>query len=236
MSLLVADCPRCGASQMTFDVLAQVFRRQIYNWQNWYEIFCSCRNCQKPSVFIVGLKTYDLAKLFDLENGLVKFGDTLNPHFQIEGYVSLRENVSHKAPEHVPENISDAFNEGTACLAIKCCNAAACMFRLCVDLATRPLLDVEKAKQPNEKQRRDLGLRLAWLFQNGLLTENLKELAKCIREDANDGAHVGDLAKQEADDLLDFTETLLERLYTEPEKLRLAEERRQTRRANKKAP
>jgi len=59
---------------------------------------------------------------------------------------------------------------------------------------------------------------------------SLKELAKCIREDANDGAHVGDLGKEEAEDLLDFTVAILERLYTEPKRLELAEARRKERR------
>jgi hypothetical protein len=43
----------------------------------------------------------------------------------------------------------------------------------------------------------------------------------------NDGAHQGTLTKEEAYDLLDFTTALLERVFTEPEKIKLAEERRQ---------
>ena len=109
------------------------------------------------------------------------------------------------------------------------------MFRLCVDIATRPLLpeaDDSDSLQPNARQRRDLGLRLPWLFENGLLPAALTELAKCIREDGNDGAHIGILNKSDADDLLDFTTALLERLYTEPRRLELAEERRKARREN----
>jgi|ERR1700727_2702241 hypothetical protein len=108
------------------------------------------------------------------------------------------------------------------------------MFRLCTDLATRPLLPDRLdtgSEQPNSKTRRDLGLRLAWLFDKQLLPLNLRELAKCVREDANDGAHVGNLTKEDAEDLVDFTEALLERLFTEPERLRLAEERRNKRRS-----
>jgi hypothetical protein len=43
-------------------------------------------------------------------------------------------------------------------------------------------------------------------------------------------AHGGTLKNEDADDLLDFTVELLERLYTEPAKLKLAEERRKARR------
>jgi len=148
--------------------------------------------------------------------------------------VSLRDNVSVKAPEHVDGGLKNAFDEGSACLSIECYNAAATMFRLCVDLATRPLLpdsaDTTKS-QPNSKQRRDLGLRLPWLFENGFLPSDLRELAHCIKEEGNDGAHGGNLAKEDVEDLLDFTVQLLERLITVPENLKLAEKRRQTRRS-----
>src|SRR5262245_38359493 len=103
------------------------------------------------------------------------------------------------------------------------------MFRLCVDISTRSLLpkpDQPGTTQPTAKERRDLGLRLAWLFKNHHLPPSLEELAKCIREDGNDGAHMGSLGQEDAEDLLDFTVALLERLYTEPERLRLAQERR----------
>ena len=59
------------------------------------------------------------------------------------------------------------------------------------------------------------------------------KLATCIREDGNDGAHAGTLTKADADDLVDFTIALLERLITEPKKLELAKERRETRRTPK---
>jgi Domain of unknown function (DUF4145) len=109
------------------------------------------------------------------------------------------------------------------------------MFRLCVDLATRPLLPAPDTSttQPNSKTRRDLGLRLHWLFEQGLIQPNLRELAKCIREDANDGAHVGNLTTQDAEDIADFTLALLERLFTEHKRIELAEQRRIERRKSK---
>ena len=71
------------------------------------------------------------------------------------------------------------------------------------------------------------------MFENDFLPSTLHELAKCIREDANDGAHVGNLKREDSEDLLDFTIALLERLITEPKKLELAEERRNARRVPK---
>lgn len=55
-----------------------------------------------------------------------------------------------------------------------------------------------------------------------------------MKEDGNDGAHAGTLSREETEDLLDFSVTLLERMYTEPARLRLAKERREERRATPK--
>jgi hypothetical protein len=75
-----------------------------------------------------------------------------------------------------------------------------------------------------------LAPRLAWLLDNRYLPGELRELSTCIREDGNDAAHDGTLEKADAEDLLDFTVALLERLYTEPERLKLAKARREERR------
>ena len=214
MALLVADCPRCKFRHITFDVKAQVYSFTKYKWQKYYEIFCVCRACLRPTIFLVGLKEYGEREVFYKENGLVNFQDALNRHFELVRFISVRDNAGRNPPEHLPEEIKKAFAEGAACLSIGCNNAAATMFRLCIDIVTRPLLpdplDTEK-EQPNSKQRRDLGLRLAWMFDKGILPTALREIAKCIREDANDGAHVGNLTKAEAEDLIDFTVMLLER-------------------------
>jgi hypothetical protein len=181
--------------------------------------------------------------------GIVNFEGALNPYFEIERFISIRDNVATKPPEHLPDDIKKAFTEGAACLSIECNNAAATMFRLCVDLATRPLLPPRKAEdeadesesysttedsnepRPNRKQRRDLGLRLKWLFDNDKLPSDLRGLAGCVHQDGNDGAHIGNLSKEDAEDLIDFTIALLERLFTEPEKLELNEARRVARRS-----
>jgi hypothetical protein len=61
----------------------------------------------------------------------------------------------------------------------------------------------------------------------------VREISTCIREDGNDGAHQGTLTKEDAEDLLDFTTALLERLFTEPRRLEIAQERRKERRERK---
>lgn len=229
MSELVADCPRCGSDHITFDVKAANVVAVKYEWQYWYEAFCTCRRCDRAMIFVLS-EIVDADYKYVHKVGLLKVEGALNKYVKIEGYVSLKDRASTPPPDHVPEAIATVFTEGATCLAVACYNAAGTMFRLCVDLATRSMLPAEDVDGLNAKVRRDLGLRLPWLFAKGLLPASLKELSSCIREDGNDGAHAGSLKLADAEDLLDFTVALLERLYTEPERLRLAQARRQVRR------
>lgn len=136
-------------------------------------------------------------------------------------------------PEHLPAPIRAAFEEGAKCFAIGCFNASAAMFRLSLDLATKPLLPdpASDATQPTKRERFNLGPRIDWLISQNLVPEGLSDLAHCVRKDANDGVHDGNLDAHDAADLLDFTQALFERQFTEPRRLQLAQERRDERRA-----
>ena len=204
-----------------------------YGWQQWYEAFCVCRHCQKASIFVLA-QAIDPDKSIVHKNGLVKLTGAVNQFMRIEGIVSKKDDASVEPPQYLPQAIEAAFREGAMCLAVSCYNAAGTMFRLCVDLATGSLLPNGEIAGLNPKIRRDLGLRLPWLFANNHLPAALHDLSTCIKDDGNDGAHAGTLGKDDAEDLLDFTTALLERLYTEPEVLKLAKERREARRADAK--
>ena len=109
-----------------------------YDWQNWYEIFCICRKCKGSTTFVVGLHDYDARGTFYKPDGLVRFEDSLNTYFKSNGYISIKDHSVIVPPEHLTPNIQRAFAEGASCLAINCPNAATTMFRLCVDLVSRP--------------------------------------------------------------------------------------------------
>lgn len=233
MAELVANCPRCGSRHITFDVTAARHYRTEYGWQHWYEAFGICRHCGRTSIFVLSESvnsSYDYVH----KVGLLKVEGALNKFVEVKGHISLKDTASVEPPDFLPKDIESAFREGATCLAVGCYNAAGTMFRLCVDLATRSMLPSEETPGLNSKTRRDLGLRLPWLFANGRLPEPLKELSSCIKEDGNDGAHAGSLSEADASDLLDFSTALLERIYTEPARLRLAKERRDARRAQPK--
>lgn len=229
MAEIVADCPRCHAHHITFDIKASKNYRVEYGWQRWYEAFGICRRCGRTTIFVLSERSdgnYEHVH----EVGLVNVERALNNYVDVKGHISLKDNASINSPEHLPAEIEAVFREGATCLAVGCYNAAGTMFRLCVDLSTRSMLPPEEVTGLNRKTRRDLGLRLPWLFESGRLPGSLIDLSSCIKEDGNDGAHSGNLSEADANDLLDFCAALLERIYTEPQRLLLAKARRDARR------
>lgn len=229
MAELVADCPRCGSSRITFDLLSAIHTTTKYDWQYWYETFAICRQCHRSTVFVLA-DDVDADYRSVHKQGLINIDHAVNRYVRIEGIITLKNRAEVKPPEHVPEVINNVFSEGATCLKVDCWNAAGTMFRLCIDLVTKDLLPEGEVEGLNQRTRRNLGLRLPWLFDNHLLPEGLRELSTCVREDGNDGAHAGTLTKEDAEDLLDFTRILLERIYTEPERVRRAADRRRQRR------
>ena len=215
---------------MTFNLVAHTQVAYRHSWQSWYEAFCICRHCSRSTIFLLSEKGIEETKAIR-QFGLEKLQVAANKLVTVENYVSLKDAKAISPPEYLPPEIFSVFSEGATCLAVGCFNAAGTMFRLSVDLATKSVLPEADANGLNSKIRRNLGFRLPWLFEQGLLPVALQELSSCIKEDGNDGAHDGTLGKEDAEYLLDFTFALLERMYTEPERLRLAKERRESRRA-----
>jgi len=225
---------------MTFDVRAAQFSREEHGWVSVFEVFAVCRHCHKPSLLVVRLKNFQAKDVYKAGNSraVVEYEGSLNDNFDVTGYISLKDEGAAEPPAFVPPEIEQVFREGASCLAVQCPNAAATMFRLCVDLATEPLLPDPAAKdviRPDHRTRRDLAPRLKWLFEHERLPRNLQDLAGAVRENGNDGAHRGTLSQEDAEDIFDFAYALLDRLYTEPGRIEDARKRRESRRPNRTA-
>ncbi|PNY74498.1 DUF4145 domain-containing protein [Stenotrophomonas pavanii] len=229
MSEITHSCPRCGTPHTTFDVKGFNWRYENYGWQNGYEVFSVCRSCRRGSILVVEEKSHVAGRHMETLGGISKMAGVLNHFVDVVGVINIKDVAAVAPPDHLPPAIEAAFSEGASCLAINCVNAAAAMFRLCVDLATVELVPSPDQGGPSPKVARDLGLRLPWLFANGKLPQDLLDLSVCIKDDGNDGVHRGSLSSEEAEDLLDFTVELLRRLYTEKERVRLARERKDAR-------
>ena len=156
MSELVANCPRCNAKEITFDLISQIPTVVYYDWQQWFETFCICRACNRSTVFILSQKKIN--ERDTIRSGLANIDFAVNQLMNVEGYVSLKDMASKQPPEHLPENIAAAFREGAACMAIGCVNAAGTMFRLCIDLATKSMLPDGEVEGLNARTRGSLGL------------------------------------------------------------------------------
>jgi Domain of unknown function (DUF4145) len=212
-ALLVADCPWCRSREMTFDAQMSIQTR-IEGWRRWYEVFCVCPHCSRSTVFVLAQR-HSSDEDFLKEHSPVEINGPLNASFEIDGNISIKDigaSATHLA--NVSDQIiANAYREGSVSLANGSWKAAGTMFGLVIDLATTPMLPKEEVAGLNNKTRRDLGLRLSWLFENGKLPNDLRELAKCVREDGNDGAHAGTLTKEDAEDLQDFATALLQRIF-----------------------
>jgi hypothetical protein len=234
MSELVQNCPRCGAKAITFDVKAAHQTSYAYGWQLNVEAFSLCRNCSKTTTFLLSQK-HDHSNIKLDEKEIIGIKGTLNNLFSLQGFVSVKDKAPTPPPAHLPKDIEKAFREGAVCSSVGCYNAAATMFRLCLDLATRGMLPEADCTGLNNKIRRSLGLRLEWLFDNNLLPAALRELSQCVKDDGNDGAHEGILDGEDAEDLNEFAYLMLERIYTEPQRIALAKDRMKQRKLKPKA-
>jgi hypothetical protein len=232
MAEIVTDCPRCHARMITFDISQAHVTGIEYGWKQGYEAFCICRHCRHATVFVLS-ESVDGDYQEVHTKGLLNLKGSVNRYVTIEGFVSPIDTATAEPPLHIPEDVEKIFREGATCFAVGCNNAAGTMFRLCIDFVTKGMLPDGDADGLNARVRRDLGLRLPWLFDHGVLPESLRELSACVREDGNDGAHAGSLKREDTEDLLDFTVVFLETIYTEPERLRVAKVRREKRRGAK---
>lgn len=240
---LVYTCNFCGSNKIRFDVLATTLHEDIgFNRDTYWEAFSQCSHCKRGSVFIIR-KGNNFRSLYAQEyctfhsNLCMNEKTNINDHFQISKILIPPSKKEIACPLHVPENIKSIFDEATKCLSVSCYVASGSMFRLCLDLVTKDLLqgwideNTNSQIQPNKDQRNKLANRIDFLINQDKIPKRLKELAHCIRHDGNDSAHDGNTGEDVALDCLDFTEALLKEVYTFPAQINEAEKRRLERRA-----
>lgn len=228
MAIMVDNCPRCGAQKITFTIKEVNFLRLLNNPNSkkikMYELFCVCHECRRTTIFIA--HTHEGIDLDGINWSV--FPQNLNQYVKVLRPTSPADLKVLPPPDFLPEKLNDIYLEGSKCLAVGCFNASGTMFRLCLDIVTKEMLPASQ-EEPNAKIRRSLGLRMKWLFDNQILPEGLRDLADCVKDDGNDGAHDGLLDQVSAEDLREFTFILLERIFTEKAKLEEARKRRELR-------
>lgn len=241
---IVFDCPYCNANKITFDIKG-INNPQLDRNNNkiHFQLFAVCRSC-KNAITVNAIENEEFFKM--------ALGDKLNndrgtTYLQIVlNYFNEHERDLHtifssffynpilpsstQPPEHLPSEIENIFLEASKCLSVNCYNAAGAMFRLCLDITTKKIIDNHSNENPTANDKKTIHSRLKWIFENEILPSDLEDLSRGIKDDGNDAAHDGSLNKDDAEDLLDFTYILLERVYTEPERVKIAAQRRVARR------
>lgn len=238
MSFVISNCNYCKTKNIRFD--NKGFNKLTpHQW----DILAICSHCNHPTVYRINRKSdvvFPLNELFARATTLKEIDNlNLSSSFYIGSTIVPPHNEITPCPEHVPENIKIVFDEAAICLSMKCYTASGAMFRLCLDVTTKELLqewletNQNSTDQPNAKQKDKLFNRIDFLIEQRVIPTDLKEYVHHIRLDGNDAAHDGSTEKDEAEDLLDFSELFLERIYTVKKQLELAQERRLARRGNR---
>lgn len=120
--------------------------------------------------------------------------------------------------EEIPENLRNSFNESTSCFNARSFNASAIMCRrtlegLCNELGVR---------------KRNLAASLTALGEEGHVDGSMAAWANALRVAGNEAAHDvnHNVSSLDSQNLLEFTEALLDYVYVFKKKFEAFEERR----------
>jgi hypothetical protein len=90
MAEFVANCPRCRARSITFDVKELHLVGILYEWAHVFEAFAICRHCQKSTTFLMEETTDHDTDMFRDASPL-KVQDSLNNYFKSDKFISLKD-------------------------------------------------------------------------------------------------------------------------------------------------
>ncbi|MEH7526729.1 DUF4145 domain-containing protein [Bacillus sp. JJ1503] len=118
--------------------------------------------------------------------------------------------------EYVPKGVKDAFD---AALKVRNLDGAICI------LALRRAL--EKLCKHKCAEGKDLFSKLKDLQNKKILPEIIKDLSYILRKEGNSAAHADDIEfdQDTVNLMVEFTQTIIDYVYTLPEKIKKAQER-----------
>lgn len=233
MAFYVGRCNHCSTDKIKFEVLSYCYDKD----SNHNHFFIACENCITPTVLKMTPETVQVIDMLKKKTFPLKEQINVSEYFYNERILNTPSNSLAKCPDHVPDNLKQVFDEAALCYSHSCYIACASMFRLCLDITTKELLqewieaNQDSPTPPDSSQKGKLYNRIEFLIERAVIPSDLKEYAHHIRLDGNDAAHDGSTQKEEAEDLLDFSELFLERIYTIRKQLEIAQARRLERRA-----
>lgn len=226
MAFYVGRCNHCSTDKIKFNALSYNFDEQY----NTTYFFIVCENCVTPTTISMQPSTTDVSDMLEKNSFPLIRDFNINDFFYNEKIINTPNNSLKRCPDHVPDNLKSIFDEAAKCYSHNCYIACSSMFRLCLDVTTKELLSQYNNDQNENIKIDKLFNRIEFLVEKNIIPNDLKDFIHNIRLDGNDAAHDGNTRQEEAEDLLDFSELFLERIYTMKKQLELAQARRLARR------
>lgn len=228
MTLYVGECRRCGAQRMAFEVYGMCVAvdcreegslRDDTIYTRIIELACQCRECNRTTVFLLQAQTsakHELPKTrFDANENPLKFG-----------YAEFRAfptSVAGPTPAATPQPAANFYHQGITALGHGLNDAAGCMFRKCLEAATRSdeLTRMIPEGEREEYGRKWLKARLTKLKEIHAIPPALADLVDVIKDEGDAAVHENQLYdKASAEALQGFTETFLEQMFTLPAQIK----------------
>lgn len=207
---LVHDCPHCRANNIGFEYVHTAFkepRYQVYLFSAFY----LCTSCCKPIAVVLQTSGISL-NIQNLDGGLrERYGAYIQGIFP--------KPVPSSTPNHCPGNIGNIFIQAEEALARDHFDSSLAMDRRALELMCKNIAPEAKG---------NLFDRIEYLADKHLITPALKEWAHQLRQYGNDAVHEIDSPPEEdARAMHELTRFILTYIYTLPEQVRLAKEKRE---------
>ncbi|MBO2926007.1 DUF4145 domain-containing protein [Metapseudomonas otitidis] len=205
-------CPHCLKDSVFFSAIGCTALPKAGSMY-LYNLIFQCGGCAHLMVTtVIGLNEGDsLDPLTLAKNSATPVNLSHLEHwFRTKTYPSP---LQQNAPEHTPEKIAKPFIEAKDNFARGRYETSELLCRKALDIATKTLL-------PNTND--SLNARINKLKSDQVITADMADWAHIIRVEGNESAHSDDEStKEEAQALIDFTETFLLYAFTLPAMVRI---------------
>ncbi|MBW6523418.1 DUF4145 domain-containing protein [Sphingomonas sp. RHCKR47] len=208
MSIITADCPHCGAQNMTFSVFG-VFAAADFGGVSTASISAACKKCSLPIVIRVFSKSAGSSEHFtsNLRN-------RLQSGWELEGEDTTRiaqwpERLKPQIPADLPSEVEKAFSQAEVNRSTPDCEeAAAMMYRRSLELGV---------KSAYPQLTGSLAARIKTLVRDHHLPATIGDWLDQVRLIGNDGAHeVEGVTRDELIAARGFVDAALRYIFTLP--------------------
>lgn len=218
-----AECPHCGIKNVAMEVLGYGKLELDYQLHK-IDALVKCGSCERCVLVAFSSEINHLPTIIykiNTKDDTVQSSFTIFPLLERQG-----------APPDTDEDVALYYNQGEDNLPHNP-DAAVAMFRAALEIAIRKTLF--KKDQEAELNLHDA---IGKAHREGKITDSMKDWADSIKDFGNKGAHGEKVSSEGAIEIKEFSNVLLQYLYTLPvavTKHRARKENRRTRRRFPKA-